>query len=90
MEYEKQEPFGEYRADIRSALLALHICASFGAKNKDNSPLRLEQFLLKFDDGEEIAGSRDAALEDKARGLAAMFGSVLQGSTHPGVPPSLR
>jgi hypothetical protein len=49
--YEKIEPFGEWRADLRSAIVASVVANAF--RGKDSRPVSPEDFMPEFDKRQE-------------------------------------
>lgn len=67
--FDRLEPIGEQRADIRAALIAQTVANALGAGKK---PFKLSDFLLQFEADDEE--SRSARLLDKVRGINRIFG----------------
>ncbi len=55
--YSELEPFGEERADYRSAQICAMIANSVRDKKRKPTPYKVEEFLLRF-------GERQAAVKD--------------------------
>lgn len=53
------EPFGEVRADLRSALVANVIANANRNPDKQREPFTLDDFMLKFDDALTPAPSQE-------------------------------
>jgi len=68
MEYDKIEPVGAVRDDIRTAFLCLVIAKVFG-NAKDAT---IDDFMLDFS-GEEIVGSQENTMLEKAKYLQSLF-----------------
>lgn len=47
MAYDRLEPFGEWRADVRSALVAMVMANAW--RGKDQKAFTVDDFLIKFD-----------------------------------------
>lgn len=52
MAYSQVEPFGEERADLRSAIIACQVANAFG-RRKDQKPFEVSDFMPKFDPPKE-------------------------------------
>jgi hypothetical protein len=63
MAYDKLEPFGEERADLRSAIVARTIAEIHRDKDKRGEPFRLDEFMPEF--GEENRQSPDVVEVDE-------------------------
>lgn len=66
----KLEPFGEFRADLRAALIACTIANVSRDKKKQRKPFDIKDFLLFLDDAPVGSGSGAVAAKDpKATGV---------------------
>ena len=72
MEYYRHEPWGQDRADYRSAIVAHTVAVSSGAKRKDNRPLKISDFLPEFGPPKPV--KKQTANEIKAL-FKAMYGA---------------
>jgi hypothetical protein len=70
MAYERLEPFGEWRADLRAALVAMVMANAW--RGKDQKAFTIEDFMLKFD-GEP---KRDQTVEDQLRMFELLTGAL--------------
>lgn len=81
MAYEKLEPFGEARADMRAAMITSTLAnVNRGAKQK---PFTLKDFMFDFDGQWMAASSSDQATSKAERG-ADSIGRVLHASAPKG------
>lgn len=75
--YYQMEPFGEERADIRSAIVACTVANV--NRGKDQSPYELDNFLPKWEEPEE------QTVEEMIQ-IAAMFTAAWGGQIDPEIP----
>ena len=88
--YEKLEPFGEWRSDLRMAVIASILANSNRDTKQKPQPYKPQDFMLKFDqeldeDGEVVQQHRGQSPEDM---LAVFRGIVEQFNARPD-PPGL-
>lgn len=74
MEYAELEPFGEERADLRSGMSAVGICARLQAKGR----VKLEEFMPKFRPRKNGRGNRHSrpGQEQLTKKLLSAFGAI--------------
>lgn len=70
MAYERLEPFGEWRADLRAALIAMVVANAW--RGKDQPAFSIDDFMLKFD-GEP---QREQTVEDQLRMFELLTGAL--------------
>ena len=72
MEYYRYEPWGQERADYRSAIVAHTVAVSAGAQRKDKRPLRIADFLPEFGPPKPV---KKQTAQDIKNMFKAMYGS---------------
>lgn len=72
MVFAKLEPFGERRADLRSAIVAATVANA--NRSKDQQAYKIEDFMPKFEDDEAEREPDWEAMLARVRGLNAAFG----------------
>lgn len=74
------EPFGEWRADVRSAIIARTVAQGMGMKRSDDQPITLEEFMPKFNVEQQDKLSPEK-LREKARMIWGMVGEIYRAKT---------
>ena len=74
--YERIDPGGEWRADLRMARICLTIAHSVGGKKEDGSDFTLDDFLFRFD-REEAERENQMSIKMKLMKMTALAGGKI-------------